>query len=550
MKKLSATMAACMVAAVVVTEALFLGPSMLIWGDANRAAAIEQVRQAWYHSVAPGTFLTAEQKRQIGRRMVGDGLIEGGVVYDAAGEPVSVFGEQPVLDLNHARISGVKQQQSLNADAFDIHLTPEETGAGHHLILRLPNAPVVEGTRAQAIEFGISVLIVSGGAAVLFLWSALWLVIRPLQRVNTALRNAIGDPMHAADYQLEFSRSDEIGSIGDAVDQLLKSIAAVYQDELAILRAANDAFQFALIQYGPDGQPMAANAAALRLFASDDVVELAKSYPNCASVLGAKKAEPRPILEVLGEGKAPVMLGLHVYAGMVTALGYQVEVKRDADSGSMRFVALVIIDDLMRDARKALLEAKRADARSQAHSAELQEMRRLLESCLCLLEANSSAQDPEQPQSILPDRILNGWYNEAARDGLVSGKLEHGLLPRMKAKPTALRNALRQALLLVYANTTAERPFLKVDAHESDQNTVTISIKDISAMRISGGERRVKSIDPTLPRAALTQALMQAGGQFVDLNISDGETILRISLPSTGQALNPIEGGDALLKAG
>ncbi|CAN0585022.1 unnamed protein product, partial [Ectocarpus sp. 12 AP-2014] len=96
----------------------------------------------------PAAFLTPEHKSRLGERMIRDGLLLGGVVFDSAGAPLSVFGDRPVLDLNIARLSGMSVQASPNSPAIDVHLSPEETGLSHHMVVRLPTGPIEAETFA------------------------------------------------------------------------------------------------------------------------------------------------------------------------------------------------------------------------------------------------------------------------------------------------------------------------------------------------------------------------------------------------------------------
>ena len=519
-KGLTARLAMAVCAALLLTEALFLLPSAQMWQRGNRDDLVDQVRFAWYHASNPASFLTSDDKRRIGQRMVNDGLILGGTVYDAAGERLTAFGQRPELELSLARLSGVRLQESTDGSAFDVHLSPDETGLAHDLVIRIPSGPVVAATRDQVQRFGLSLLLIAGLTAFLFVFATHAILIRPLRRINDALGDVARHPERAAARRLTMVRRDELGEMATSADMLFASLSSVYHDELGSMKGALDAFGFALLQFDAEDRLAMANGPALRLFAVDDVAGFANTERNCASIIGARRSEPRPMTDLFEAGKTPLLIGLHVPSGVVTALVYPAKLDTGEAAPGTRFLAIVPVDDLMRDARKALVEAKRTDTRYRAQAAELQEMRRLLESCLCLLEAPSvDAATAGEP--LLPDRILNTWYNDAARDGLVSGKLEHGLLPRIVGHPEMLRNVLRQAMLLVYAQTEAERPFLKVDAKPRDGGTLQFVIQDVSSKRVGGGGKRRKSVDPTLPRAALMQALARVGGSFVSLERKD-----------------------------
>lgn len=515
--------------AVLITEVIFLIPAAYFWHQSNQADAIEEVRQAWYHASDPAAFLTATQKNRLGERMVRDGLLLGGVVYDGAGEPLAVFGERPVLDMNIARLSGVAIQPSPTSPALDVHLSPEQTGLSHHLIVRLPSGPIEATTLAEVQNFALSVLFIAGFTALLFILASVFLVIKPLRAINDALRHAVENPDKADAFQLKMERRDELGQIANSLNMLLTSVSVVYQDELAAIEDAIDGFGFGIVQYDYEGRVVAANPSAIELFKVADFNALRKMNRNCAAPLGTRKAEPEPILDVLGDTREPILLTIHTEFGYFTAMAYCVSIRRKDGSILRQFAAIMPMDDILHKSRKAITDANKVMAENRKLSIEAQEMRRLFESCLCLLE--QSTHEPSQiEEAILPDRILNAWYSEALRDELVSGRLEHGLLPGIRGEPEAVRAVLRQAMLLVYSQTSAERPTLKVDAEHLDEKRMNFIISDKSSRRTGSGGKRKKGVDPTLPRAALVAALAHAGGSFGGLEFREGKAELKFTL--------------------
>lgn len=519
-KRLTMGFGVAVCVAVLITEILFLIPAAHFWHKSNERSAVEQVRLAWYHSSDPAAFLSVEHKVRIGERMIGDGLVLGGVIYDSAGEVLAVFGERPLLDLSIARLSGMAVQQSPTSPAIDTHFSPEATGLSHHIIMRLPTDPIHQATYIELRNFGLSVLFIAGLTALLFILASMVLVIRPLRAINTALRNAVENPDFADKYQLHMRRRDEIGQISTSLNMLLTSVSVVYQDELASMKRAIEAFGFGIMQFDHNDRLVAANPQAMKLFKQDSFAKLRGMNRNCAQPLGSRGAKPQPLVHVLGDSSEPMLLTLHTDTGFFTAMAYCASVKRAEGSIIHRFVAIMEMDSLLSDSRQALTDAQKAQRAQQIAKVEVQEMRRLLEACLCLLEPAGAQDSGAVEASFLPDRILNDWYSEATRDGLVSGELEHGVLPSLSGNRSAIRKVMRQAMLLAYANAPASQPTLKVDAIDRGEQ-VTFTIMDVSADRPARGAiHRTKSIDPVLPKAALLHALKEAGGEFMSTRAS------------------------------
>lgn len=499
--------------AILITEVLVLVPSAYFWRTANQNAAIEEVRSAWYHASHPAVRLEPDDKQVIGQRLVQDGLLLGGIVFDDAGEPLVAFGQRPQLDLNLARLSGVSVQETDNAHAFDVHLAPQQTGLSNHLVVRLPSEPVNQATVTQLRDFAISLLLLVGLSAFMFAVLAWLMFIRPVRAMNSILGRVVDPQAQDTTSRFRSHRPDELGELGRSLDTLLDAVTGVYLEELSTMRGALDELGFAVLQYDETGQVVSINRETQKLFSAADLDEFRRLPTDCVSPVGSKRSEPRPILEVAAVGKPPQLVALHVTTGLVTALLYSAQLKDSGGENKGNFVAIIAIEGLMRDARKALVEAKRIETRNKSLAAEREELKRLLESCLCLLEVGQRRESAKE--ATLPDRILNGWYNEAASDGLVSGKLEHGLLPKVLGEPEALRSVFRQSMLLVYTKTEAERPFLKVDAELGENDALQIIVSDVSSQRIGKGETRNKSIDSTLPTAALAGALGQFQGKIL-----------------------------------
>lgn len=530
--------------AVLITEMIFLIPAAYFWHQSNQADAIEEVRQAWYHASDPAAFLSAQHKTRLGQRMVRDGLLLGGVVFDGAGDPLAVFGERPVLDMNIARLSGISVQPSPSSPALDVHLSPEQTGLSHHLIVRLPTGPIEAKTLAEVQSFALSVLFIAGVTALLFIIASMFLVIKPLRAINEALRRAVENPDEADAFQLKMGRRDELGQIATSLNMLLTSVSVVYQDELSAIENAINGFGFAIIQYDHDGRVVAANPSAVEMFQVADFNALRKMNRNCAAPLGARRAEPQPILTVLGDTREPILLTIHTEFGFFTAMAYCVSIRRSDGSILRQFAAIMPMDDILQTSRKAITDANKLNAHNHKLRTDAREMRRLFESCLCILEL-SEHQPSQVEEAILPDRILDAWYSEALQDELVSGRLEHGLLPAVCGDPQAVRTVLRQAMLLVYSQTLAERPVLRVDAEHLDQDRIGLTISDESSQRSINSNIRRKGVDPTLPRAALVAALQHAGGNFGALEMHEGRAELTFSLTKG----NPVAEGVELLRS-
>ena len=548
-RKLTLGFGVAVCTAVLITEAIFLIPASYVWHRGNQAEAIETVRMAWYHSSDPAAFLSAEHKTRIGERMMRDGLLLGGVIYDGTGEPLSAFGERPLLDLNIARLSGVSIQSSPSSPAIDVHFTPEQTGLSHNIIVRLPTAPIEATTIRELREFALNVLFIAGLTALLFILASMLLVIRPLRAINTALRKAVQDPDQADAYKIHLTRRDEIGQIASSLNMLLTSVSVVYQDELSALKRANEDFGFGILHFDHEDRLVDANPMALKLFKQDDFAGLRRMNRNCAQPMGANDTRPIPILDLLGESSEPMLLTLHTDTSFFTALTFCATIKRPDGEITHRFVAIVAMDEILDTSRRAISSSLRAKDAIGAANKQVREMRRLMESCLCLIESEGGGEVVHDP-NIVPDQIFRDWYKEAIEDELVTGKLVLDYLPPLAGDLRTVRNALRQAMFLAYAKSELERPVFKVETIKKGQGQTQFKIVDVTTSQPGGknAPQRKTSIDSTLPKAALVKALARAGGSFDALMTTEGSVRVLITM-NTAQSKSDADSTAALAKS-
>ncbi|HHK74823.1 MAG TPA: hypothetical protein ENJ57_06625, partial [Rhizobiales bacterium] len=161
-------------------------------------------------------------------------LIRGGQLYDSLGDRVGGFGVEASLSQNSVAADGLKALLSPNRKYYDIFIPQAASGISYDLILRLDASHLAEQANAYMVRAAKSALIVSSVSLCTLLLILYVLIVRPIRRIRTSVIETINDPDLATDHQLNFSRGDEIGETGKAIDRLLKDISQVYQTELSI----------------------------------------------------------------------------------------------------------------------------------------------------------------------------------------------------------------------------------------------------------------------------------------------------------------------------
>ncbi len=451
--------------------------------------------------------------------------ILGGRLYDTLGDPVGGFGANASLSRNSVAAGEAETLRSPDGEFFDIFVSQGKSGLAYDLILRLDSSKIPEQVRSYMIETIKSVAAVIASSVFLVSLILFFFIIRPVRRMRDAVTAAIDNPDIAEQHRLKFLRRDEIGETAAAINQLMMMVSATYREELSAAYEAIEQSISPVIQYDAGGNLVAANPAAMNFFHTDDLEELGRRSQKFLVMPHRHKDRHYTVVNSIenleGDGAdegyiedALVQVDEREIPCLVTA-----RTLRKRNGQIHRYLAILSDiseiswhpDVLNPDESKLAIEKRKLEKRSH-------EIRKLLESCLILLDgANSKKTTDEERIPVIADRLISQWYKEAQTKGLVHpAQLEHGFLPIVMGHPKRQAYLFWQALSLVYMRSKYETPQLTIisEPMSGDKSEFTIlDISDKAGLQLKP-EYDDEATDWKLCFAALSQLLTLEGGKL------------------------------------
>ena len=500
---------------------------------------IESLSNFWQSSPRNKTKDSADQlesdrkqMRQIGKGLVDNHFIIGGAAFEKNGEVFAVFGSKPSLTLDIAKADQVGRLLYNQDRWLDLHLMADFNAYGKDVIVTMDHKHLMDQAKKASTQSMMLVFSYFGMTTLLYYGITLFYLIGPLKKLSQ-------DSYNSFDLvDLQENRYDEIAKIARIIELSKASLAHFDNDNLASFFRLNELQSFPCFSYNSDCKLVHMNRAAMEMFGVKTLEEaqtLSKDILVIASHADGKKYRTNA-QNYLANGnrltECEIDIGGNLVGGLVDGVALT-----NPTGDVIRYVLTVVTLDTVATRLSVLTEKNtRLLKEISTFDTRQMEMKQLLEACLCLLSPGQPA-DEESPtfeHSLMPDRIVNEWYEEAKKAKLVSGRLEHNTLTLLRGDKDYIRDVFRQALLLVYARTRVDRPTLAIGASLEGGKAV-FNLYDISSQRAGGGAERKKNVDWNLPYAALMKALMRAGGTFQTLSGDNEASSVRFSMPASYQ---------------
>ena len=538
-------LALAIMAAMVIQTFLMIPTGAWIYMN-NREQAVASARQAWSYASDPTRFLSGEALKRLGERMMRDGLILGGMAFDASGHPVAAFGERPELAVGVAELARIDVQSVDDGRALDILVSHRQTGLAVDVIVRMASVRFSEPARQQISALGMAMICATLSTVLLALIVYRLMIVHPLRVIDKAAQKAIEDPDRANLYQLNFARKDQVGAVARSFDMLTTVMTVIFQEDLSAMRQAFERLALGVVQYTNEGRPIAANQAALEFFGVSDVSELRKRDLDCVILLeGDDPDGPGQVRGTLFEwsdgSDASGCLTIDTADGTRRALVTTVHVQRE-DGRPLRTYALYLpldagVKDLdeLRTANTALQE------RYRQRSTEVTVMRRLLEACGTLL-ATSPVDKNTDRSSIAPAECFAKWGEEALRDGLISKPIEANGLPLVDGPADRVETAIRQALMLAFMTAGGIVESIEIGSLPT-RDAVTLSVRTSAGERVATAPDTAAHLQGTTQKAAealvlsaVRHTITQLGGRLDRYETMGHSAMIDFTLPSRRDA--------------
>lgn len=531
---------AAVLAGLVIAEAVIIGPALFLWQREESERIERSSLDLFKANVEPTSFANVDQTVRIGERVMRFSSVRGGAVYNALGEEVASFGERPTLTFATARRENLQRFASTDGRRIDVLYRVESTGLANPVILRLDTSGVQAAVQARIIDKAGSVLISAMASAVAVVVILAFGIVRPIRRLRDAATMATDNPDKAEQYRLRWSRRDELGDAARAFDLLLTAVSVTHQEDLAAGKEASDRSHFGVLTYDHGGRLVAANAASLRFLDVRTIDELLRSNPAFVRIKAANGAirDCSPI-DLMTGGDVLQTVSVRTPATETKRCMLSGVTIRKRNGQVLRHI-VTLIDLTKQVAYTEALEGEVARWQKDAANGrrQLAETRALFESCLVLLEAGRP-RDPLPEGAEIPialtDRIVNSWYGEAQRAGLVEGRLEHGPLPCVGGVVSDIEAVFRQAMMLIYTRASADRPSLRIEGQLVGEDMARFVIMETTAeARPDAPARRGSAgIGRSLAQAGLSQSIRQVGGTLEETPAGANAVSFLLPVPKT-----------------
>jgi PAS domain-containing protein len=536
--------AAAVVLGAVCAEIAVLVPAALLTHQEEVRRLETETLMMLRANVDPTSFLTVPEAVRVGHRLTTFSIVRGGTIVNVLGEELGSFGLPPALTFPAVRRDGVTRLLTPRQDYLDVFFSADATGLAHPLILRLDASRVPSGVIARLLEKAGTVLVVALVVGVAIALMLTFLIVRPILKIRDAATAATDDPGRADTFRLGWKRSDEVGDAGRAFDLLLTAVSIVHQEDLAASQEAVQRSAFASLTYDPGGRLMNANAAALKLFGvatQEQIASLDEDYVRLQTVGESIDISP---IALLSRGDVAQLVSVVTPKGVRRCYMSATTVRRKNSTVLRHMVSFLDLSWYQptqpKPASSDSAELAKENASLRQRSAEL---RAFFESCLSLLSAVElpSTREPVEPDESAPivptDRIVNGWFTEAVRSGLVAPRAAPTPLPAVRGAPETVEAVFRQALLTVYTRSPLLKPVLSVSGSVVDRGLAAFEIgeavADINAPQ--RGPEHASQAGAAIATLAFTQALHKIGGKLADVG-APGRRALLFWVPTTAEA--------------
>lgn len=534
---------AAVVWALFFAQLAIITPLLFYWQNSELVRLEDETLSLLKANVDITTFPTVEQTVKMGNRLRTFSVVRGGAIYNAIGEEIGVFGSLPTLTYMTVRREKISTYRTPDKLYYDVFFPVERTGLANALILRLDasnvTSAIIEQVKVTALKV-LAVAFISALAVVIII--AIW-VVQPVLRVRDAAMAATDNPDKADAFRLRWTRSDEIGEAARALDLLLTAVSIVYQEDLAANQEAMQRSSFATMIYDPNGRMNAANPSAMSLFGVaqiDDLMDLPAQFIRIKTTDGPMDLS---VAELLARGDFSQLATILTPKGQRRCHINAVTIRKK--NGAILRQVVTMIDLSKQASYMEYLEAEIARLQGDVGAGKRRstEMRGLFESCLVLMSAidlkvPETAQVDDTTPVVSTERLINAWYAEAGKSGLVTGRLEHGVLPPVKGEPEDVEAIIRQAMLGVYSRSQYETPVLKVDTRPLENGMVEFIISEKPPRADStarhGSHQAAAGIQ--IAMAGLMHSLARAGGHLTQGSDMGSENAITFALHEGQQA--------------
>ena len=511
---------------------LWLAPS-LIWerergfadlaGRTERALKVAQTSQNASSTAQIAALLESVMKVS---------PVSGAVLLNDQDHGFREIGDAPPADFGRFRRGQVRYLQAPGGCCIDLYLKRDRTGLPYNMVARIDAGNIQRGLAdhlMRTLSMGIMTLLFGGVAAVAVLY---WLLIGPLGRLRGALADIAAAKPAPALPQAVLSRADVVGEMARIINPPDGKHHLVAVPASGSRRSRHggliNEIPLEVLSFDADGGLADANDAALWFFQCQTFAEL-EARDLCVFLpADDPDGEARSLPDLLRDGPLEVSA---VVIGRPEPVPCRILARADRnDAGEIEsLVACLLPLDGQAEA-----EPPGDKAAVSALEARVVSLKLLLEACLTLIATPDPKALASATQPVRTDILVEGWYLDASRSGLVDKKMEHSVPGQVVGDPNAVESLLRHALSFVALRSQSETPVLAGSGTVLSADAVEFVFEEVDGPPVpdpSGGEEGGgRGDDSKLPLAALSKLLAAYGGKVLAVRGEENRNLIRFAM--------------------
>jgi len=384
-------------------------------------------------SIDPLKAPTVRDMEFVGRRLVMQQVVVGGVILDENDSVVGNFGIQPPsLDLTDA---GPQRYSQTSADGLflDLRFNGTRQGLGYDLIVRVDRKPIKAMALDDVIETtAFTVVLYAIGFLLVFL-AVVYYAARPLARLRDGVLGAFADFEHPEKYIFDWSRQDEIGELALSIDRLFRNLSANRQDQTEATRTFLSHGPIPVITLRAGRTLEFANPAALELFGLSSLGDMiAARWPVVTAQTASGETE-RFVGDTLDDGRNSRIVNVKTANGTRQVQMSHIRHRAHLEERSLTVVQFLDVTRFVQTTKKfkeqfekTEVERRKLAANSVFQTFRLHGISRDMTGSEPLPE---SERDTEDTATQWPVRFIRTWHAKAKVAGIVSPRLDVDELP-------------------------------------------------------------------------------------------------------------------------
>ncbi len=529
--RLPAVIFAVIVFSYLVSGTLWLASSLLWDRDRGFAAIAAQAQRGVAMAQTSRKAGTVDEITALLKTVIAVTPATGMIVIDAQGRDIRKIGGPLPVNSSRLRRGQKSNFQAIQACCIDLYLEKNQTGLPYDLLIRIDAGSLGQTTENHMKRRMVIAMVILLLGAVVSVAVLHRIIVLPLDRLRNVLKRTLSRTTAGSLPQTLLTRNDVIGDLGRMIDPPNGAAGLKAPANGASTDTSSDLINeipIEILSFGADGGLADANEPALNLFQCRTISDLR------AKDLGVFQAEdktdngPLGLPEMLKNG--PFEVCAKVYCSD-TPVHRRIIARIDCDDHGNVQKLVACLSPIGAAAPAGISEP--AEAKSEFAQMERRTgmLKLNLEACLTLLSRPDPVAMAAQAQKVRTDVLVENWYLDASRCGLVDKQMEHRVPGQVVGDTEAVTSLIRHSLTYVALRSEAEVPRLAGSGRMRSADVVEFVFEEVGGPPVrnceTGEAGNLQQNESKLPLAALTSLLAAYGGKVLAVRGDDDTNLIR-----------------------